>query len=111
MKNEPKLSAIMKAIAEKMLAKPHRVPSSEAMHTAHGCAHAGWNRALGRQWEYAPLIKLFEAERPRLWRKFKLKCAEDLVAFAEAEKTRQWPDDERIILVCGMTPESNIRVE
>jgi len=51
MASEPKLSEVIKSIAVHMLAKPSRIPSTEAAHAALLFAHAGWNRALGHPLE------------------------------------------------------------
>jgi len=51
MASEPKLSEVIKSIAVHMLAKPSRIPSTEAAHAALLFAHAGWNRALGHPFD------------------------------------------------------------
>src|SRR6267378_276982 len=72
MENEPKLSEVIKRIAENMLSKPSRLPSSEAAHAALLFAHAGWNRALGHPLDgYERALATFETERPHLWRELK----------------------------------------
>jgi hypothetical protein len=103
MASEPKLSEVIKSIAVHMLAKPSRIPSTEAAHAALLFAHAGWNRALGHPLEgYERALATFETERPHLWRELKSRSAENLIDFAEREKRRLWSDDRRVILVCGM---------
>ena len=103
MKSEPKLSEVIKRIAENMLSKPSRLPSSEAAHAALLFAHAGWNRALGHRVDgYERALATFETERPSLWRELKSRSPEDLIAFAESEKMGLWSDDRRVILVCGI---------
>jgi hypothetical protein len=103
MASEPKLSEVIKSIAVHMLAKPSRIPSTEAAHAALLFAHAGWNRALGYPLEgYERALATFETERPHLWRELKSSSAEHLIDFAEREKRRLWSDDRRVILVCGM---------
>jgi hypothetical protein len=103
MASEPKLSEVIKSIAVHMLAKPSRIPSTEAAHAALLFAHAGWNRALGHPLEgYERALATFETERPHLWRELKSRSAEHLIDFAAREKRRLWSDDRRVILVCGM---------
>jgi len=97
------LSEVIKRIAENMLSKPSRLPSSEAAHAALLFAHAGWNRVLGHPLDgYERALAAFETERPSLWRELKSRSAEDLIAFAEREKMCLWSDDRRVILVCGI---------
>ena len=111
MKSEPKLSEVIKGIAENMLLKPSRMPSSEAAHAALLFAHAGWNRALGYPLDgYERVLAALETERPSLWRELKSRSAEYLMAFAETEKKRLWADDRRVILVCGI-PDGKVHVE
>jgi len=111
MKSDAKLSEAIKKIAENMLSKPNRIPSSEAAHAAILFAHAGWNRALGHPLDgYERVLAAFEKERPSLWRELKSRSAEDLIAFAETEKTRLWANDRRVILVCGI-PDGKVHVE
>jgi hypothetical protein len=103
MESEPTLSEVIKRIAENMLSKRSRLPSSEAAHAALLFAHAGWNRVLGHPLDgYERALAAFETERPSLWRELKSRSAEDLIAFAEKEKMRLWSDDRRVILVCGI---------
>lgn len=108
---EPKLSAIIKKIAKKMLKKPKSPPSSEAAHAALLLTHLGWNRALGYpEFEYEHLLEAFGAERPSFWQELKSNDPEYLISLAEKEKLYFWPDDRRVIVVCGMRA-GNVRVE
>ena len=108
---EPKLSAIIKRIAMKMLKKTKKPPSSEAAHAALLLTHLGWNRALGYpEFEYEYLLESFEAERPSFWQELKSNDPEYLISVAEKEKLRFWPHDRRVIVVCGMRA-GNVRVE
>ena len=106
MKNEPKLSGVIKAIAEHLLSKSHPLPTSEAAHAALLCAHAGWNRALGYPLiGYELVLATLEVDRPSFWQELKARNAAELIALAETQKARLWSDDRRVILVCGIVDE------
>jgi hypothetical protein len=94
------------------VAKPERIPSGEAALAALVLTHAGWNQGLGLPMlDYEPLIAVFEEDNPRFWRELKSRNVKTLIALARAEKARHWSDDQRIILVCGLTSMNTVRVE
>jgi hypothetical protein len=108
-----KLSEIMKEMAELLLRKPSRVPSSEAAHVALLFANIAWNESVGLDHArdgYRSVWETIEAENPELWNEFKSNDINAMIdELIECKKTR-FPDDQRRILTCGI-PDGKVRVE
>jgi hypothetical protein len=109
----PKLSEIMKELAGAVLRDPQSVPSSEAAHAALLLTHVAWNRALGQplpEAQYRPMLEELEQTNPELWNELADNDVERMVARLMALKQAPYPQDERVIQVCGMRG-GNVHVE
>lgn len=102
-----KMSEIMKELAVANLRDAHAIPSSEAAHTALLLAHVGWNRSLGRVMRgYEKGIEAFTHSRPDLWAELSSSDPEALIEKTRQLKERRYPEDRRVVLVCGMRDET-----
>jgi hypothetical protein len=107
----PKLSEIIKELAQMCFRAPQAIPSSEAAHTALLFAQVAWNRSLGHNNKpYRQLFKVFLRSNPNLWSEFRSRDAEWLIEMIRQAKEKLYPDDRRVVIVCGMRGE-NIHVE
>ena len=109
----PKLSAIVKELAESVFRDPLAVPSSEAAHVALLLVHVAWNRALRqplRDAQYRPMLEERERASPELWNELADNDTERMVARLMALKAARYPRDDRVIQVCGMR-DGNVHVE
>ena len=105
------LSAILKQVATASLRKPEEQTSLEALAAALLFAHVGWNSALGHETvRFEPILQQLEDENPDLWGELRSRDPAVHIARARAAKLRQHPDDDRVIVVCGVVDE-RVRVE
>jgi hypothetical protein len=105
------LSAILKPLATDCLRKPEEQTSLEAISAALLFAHVGWNSALGHEmFRYEPILQQFEGVHPDLWDELRSRAPAVHIARARAAKLKQHPDDDRVILACGIV-EGRVRVE
>lgn len=111
MTTHSKMSDIMKDLAMMCFRETRNVPSSEAVHTALLLANVAWNRALGRDVpDYEDLLMVFTRSEPKLWSEFRSGNTEALIETMRQAKQQLYPQDRRVVLICGMR-ESNVRVE
>ena len=111
--SRPKLSGIMKELAESVFRDPRAVPSSEAAHVALLLVHVAWNRALGQplpEAQYRPMLEEMEQANPELWNELAGSDVERMVERLMALKAGRYPRDDRVIHVCGMC-DGNVHVE
>ena len=109
----PKLSEIMKEMAETLLRHPRKVPSSKAAHVALLFANVAWNECVGlgrAREDYRNVWETIEAENPALWNEFKSDDIDAMIDELVRYKEDRSPDDRRRILTCGI-PDGNVRVE
>lgn len=100
-----KLSEIVKELAGGVLRDPRAVPSSAAAHMALLLTHAAWNRALGQplpEAQYRPMLEELEQTNPELWNELADNDAERMIEGLMVLKQARYPQDERVIRVCGM---------
>jgi hypothetical protein len=108
-----KLSEILKEMAELLLRKPSRVPSSEAAHVALLFANVAWNGSIGLDQArdgFRSVWETIEAENPALWNEFKSNDINAMIDELVEYKKTHFPDDQRRILTCGI-PDGKVRVE
>jgi|SRR6185437_4646361 len=113
MKHEPKMSEIMKEMAEQLFRNPGGIPSSEAAHTALMFANIAWNETVGitnPRESYRSAWKIFEVENPQMWSEFKSNDVNAMIDELIAFKLQHHADDQRRILMCGI-PHGKVRVE
>lgn len=111
--NRPKLSGIVKELAESVFRDPRAVPSSEAAHMALLLVHVAWNRALRQplpEAQYRPMLEELEQTDPELWNELADNNTEQVVDRLMALKQARYPRDDRVIQVCGMRG-GNVHVE
>lgn len=111
--NTPKLSDIMKEMAQRLLRDPDAVPSSEAAHVALFFANVAWNECvqLGQPREgYRAVWETIEAENPALWNEFESTDVDRMIDELVEYKKAHYPGDQRRILTCG-TLNDKVRVE
>ena len=111
-----KMSKIMLALAEHVLAQPTEKSSRQAVVAALLLANVAWNRAVdplgGDQvGYYRKVLGALEAENPKCLRELKGTDCEALIQDLVKIKTTRYPTDARIIRVCGITAENNVHVE
>ena len=111
-----RLSAIIIEIAETALVRPvHRV-SEEGAHAALLLAHVAWNREVEPQSapttdDYEKLMREFARHNRRFASDLKSPDYETLIEEMRMYKRQHYPSDQRIVTVCGTTPQGNVRVE
>jgi hypothetical protein len=111
-----KLSKVILGLAERVLAQPSEKTSSEGAAAALLLAHVAWNRAVdplgGDQvGYYRKVLSALEGENPNCRRELKCMDCEAMIQELMRLKLALYPTDDRIILVCGLTPESKVHVE
>ncbi len=105
------MSEILKGLAQMTLGNPEAPSSSEAAHVALLFAHVGWNRALGHETDgYDKVLQNLVASRPALWSELRSSEPEALIESVRQTKMRLYPNDRRVVLVCGI-PNERIHVE
>jgi hypothetical protein len=112
-RTDRRLSEIVKELAQTQLRDPEAVPSSEAAHAALLLTHVGWNRSLGAlvpEAQYRQMLEEFESFNPALWNELADNDPERMSAQLAALKQARYPDDDRVIRVCGMRA-GNVHVE
>lgn len=100
----PKMSVIMKKMAQRLLSKPDNAPSSEAAHVSLMFANIAWNESVGMNAardSYRKAWESIEAENPQLWNEFKSNDVNAMINELVKYKKINFPDDQRRILVCG----------
>ena len=103
-----KLSEIIKEMACAVLKDPDAVPSSEVAHAGLLLAHVAWNRANGGnhpQPDYAQVLRAFTQSRPDLWDELTAREPDKLIEELVRYKNDRYPDDGRVVIVCGMREE------
>ncbi len=108
-----KMSEIMLEMAKTLLKDPID-PSNEAAHAALLFAHVAWNKANGikgnsYRW-YKKVLKEFEYSNIDLWDEFKVIVHGKIIKSLVAYKNEYYPEDFRIIRICGMR-KNNVHVE
>jgi len=107
----PKLSEVLKEIALASMRTSETAPSSDAAHAALLFAHIGWNRALGHRGDgYESVLRSIGRESQAFWSELRSSDPEVLIQAAQEAKLAKYPDDRRVILVCGI-PDERIHVE
>lgn len=111
---EKKMAEILKEMALTLLKDPDAIPSSEAGHAALLLSHVAWNRAIGEAFTDTAckaILKEFEKSRPTFWCEL---ATEDWKAMVEGlidYKKRHYPDETRVVVVCGIRDPGVVRVE
>ncbi len=101
----------MKQLAETCLVHPADQSTLQAFATGLLFAQIGWNSALGHDMgQLEPVLREIERDNPALWDELRSRDPAVLIAQVRAAKLRQHPDDDRVIVVCGVIDEV-IRVE
>ena len=111
-----KMSKVILALAEQVLAQPAEKTSSDGAAAALLLAHVAWNRAVdplgGDQvGYYRKVLGALEAENPKCLRELKSTDCEAIIQDLVKIKATRYPTDDRIIRVCGITAENNVHVE
>jgi hypothetical protein len=111
-----KMSKIILALAERVLAQPTEKTSSEGAAAALLLAHVAWNRAVdplgGDQvGYYREVLSALEKANPKYLRELKSTDLEGMIQELMNLKQALYPTDDRFIRVCGLTPESNVHVQ
>lgn len=114
-KEKPKkISDLLKEMALTVLRNPEAIPSGEAAHAALLFSHVAWNRAAGDTFtdmECKSILRKFEKTRPSFWEELITKDWRVMVQQLMDYKKTQYPDDNRVIVVCGMRQPGVIHVE
>jgi hypothetical protein len=113
-KAEKKMSEILKEMALTLLKDPDAIPSSEAAHAALLLSHVAWNCAIGEAFTDAAcrsLLEEFEKTRPTFWDELATRDWKAMVESLIDTKKRHYPDDTRVVVVCGMRDPGVVRVE
>jgi hypothetical protein len=108
------MSEILKEMALTLLKDPDAIPSSEAAHAALLLSHVAWNRAIGEAITDAAcrsLLDGFEKTRPTFWSELVTRDWKVMVESLIDIKKRHYPDDTRVVVVCGMRDPGVVRVE
>ena len=114
MENKAKMSDIFKEMALTLFRVPNAIPSSEAAHATLLLTHVAWNRALGETFtdvECRRILRQFEKSRPALWVELRSRDWKSMINDLIEYKKERYPDDKRIVVVCGINPKKNIHVE
>ena len=110
-----KMSDLMLALAEEVLAKPAAQSSREAIAAGLLLANVAWNRAVvaadGLAHDYRKVLMELRKNNPNCPFELKSQDYETLIAELMSMKQQRHSGDNRIIVVCGITPEDNVRVE
>jgi hypothetical protein len=111
-----KMSEIILGLAEQVLVQPTEKSTREAVAAALLLAHVAWNRAVdplgGDQvGYYRKVLGALEAENPKCLRELKSTDCEAVIQDLVKLKSTRYPKDDRIIRVCGITPENSVHVE
>jgi hypothetical protein len=111
-----KMSKIILALAEQALAQPTEKSSREAVAAALLLANVAWNRAVdplgGDQLgHYRKVLRALREENPKCQGELKGNDVEAIIQELTKFKAVNYPDDDRIIRLCGLTAENNVRVE
>ena len=111
-----KLSKLILALAEKVLAQPAEQTSSEGAAAALLLAHVAWNRAVdplgGDQLgSYRKVLSALKAANPNCLRELRSADCEAMIHELMNLKLALHPTDDRFIRVCGITAENNVHVE
>ncbi len=111
---ERKMSEIFKEMAFTILKNPRALPSSEAMHAGLLVAHVAWNRELGESFpdeQYEAVLKEFSKSRPSMWKEFSTRNTRLMIEKLRVYKRINYPDDSRIVIICGMRESGVIHIE
>lgn len=108
------MSDIFKEMSSTILKDPAAISSSEAAHAALLLSHVAWNRAIGEGLTDAAcrgILRKFEKSRSSLWKEFPTKDWKSLIGLLIEYKKTHYPDDNRVVVVCGMRKPGVIHVE
>jgi hypothetical protein len=110
-----KISKVLMALAERLLAQPAERTSSEGAAAAPLLAHVAWNRAVdplgGDQvGHYRKGLSALKAENPKGLRELKSADCEAMIQELVGLKRALYPADDRIIGLCALTPQRAVRV-
>jgi hypothetical protein len=108
------MSDIFKEMALTLFRVPNAIPSPEAAHATPLLTHVAWNRALGETFpdvECRRILRQFEKSRPALWVELRSRDWKSMINDLIEYKKERYPDDKRIVVVCGINPQKNIHVE
>jgi hypothetical protein len=105
------MSDVLMRLAMTLLKEPP-VQSPEAAHAALLMAHIGWNHALGHpKLSYDALIQRLQASNPDMWSEFHTRDCDAMIESIVARKRRLYPNDRRIVVVCGILEGPRLQVE
>ena len=110
------MSRIILALAEQALAQPTEKSSREVVAAALLLANVAWNRAVdplgGDQLgHYRKVLRALREENPKCQGELEGNDVEAIIQELTKFKAVNYPDDDRIIRLCGLTAENNVRVE
>lgn len=111
-----KLSGVLLELAEHALSQPAARSSREGVAAALLLAHVAWNRAVDlfggdQTGEYRKVLTALRRENPGFLQELRSGDYEALISQLVELKKARYPDDRRIIHLCGLTETNNIRVE
>ena len=110
-----KMSKVLLSLAERLLAQPSKKPSREGCAAALLLAHVAWNRALDplnyQFINYREGLAAFEEENPKCLQELKSTVCEAMIQEFIDLKRALYPADDRVILLCALTPQQTVRVE
>ena len=109
-----KMSEIFKEMALTLFRNPKSIPSTEAAYAALLFTHVAWNRAVGETFtdgECRKVLRTFEKSRRSLWAELRSRDWHVMINELIAYKNAHYPNDQRIVVVCGMTAKKNVHVE
>ena len=100
-------------LAQCALKRPEDPPAEIAL-LAVQFAWCAWNQSLGAEAprEYLDGVRMVtRAQRRRVWRHFHFSDAEAAIDALCKEKVARFPDDNRVIVECTMTPDGVVRAK
>jgi len=110
------MSKVLLSLAERLLAQPVEKTSSEGAAAALLLAHVAWNRTVDplvadHVGHYRKLIAAFKAENPKCLKELTGTNCEAMIQELMTLKRSLYPNDDRIVRLCGFTPWHAVRVE
>ena len=109
-----KMSEVLLELAMSVFRDPAATPSYEAACAALLLAHVAWNQELlpeSPMPKYKAILREFEKDRPKLRDELLSPRPERLIRTLRRYKEEHHPKDRRWILVAGINPEKQVRVE
>jgi len=108
-----KLSDIMKEMALRLLKRPDGMASRPAIEAALILATAAWNAALGDYLfrnQHRELLAKCEWGDASPWAELRATDTDQLIAELVEYKRARFPEDDRLIVAAGLSPEDQVQV-